>query len=790
LQGLGFRPFVFRLANQLGIKGGVANTPGGVVIYAQGKKLKQFLHSLLTNPPPYASIVDQHISYTQRIPFKDFSIQKSRLNEYNRAVFVLPDLSICPECRAELFSSSNRRFHYPFINCTQCGPRYTIILTLPYDRPRTTMRQFVMCAECKIEYTEPTNRRFHAEPIACPKCGPRIRLLNKKGQSITGNIIKKACCALQRGNILAIKGLGGFHLACDATNDRAVQRLRSLKERGAKPFALMAQDFDTIKLICETPKGAFEILSAHQAPILLLPKKIKPLLHLSPAIAPNNGYLGVMLPYTPLHLLVFDTLKRLMKRPVVLVMTSANPSDEPIAIEDRELLQRSPTMRGTSPSVIARHAVPKQSTSDNARTTCKEIPSPDKPARNDIKRKTIFDLMLTHNRPIANRCDDSVVALDGKKTVLVRRARGYAPQPIGLGPMFHVKHPTLAMGGDGRNVFGLAVRDRVHLSPHIGSLESASAEQTFLQTLERMMMWTGIVPKRVVCDLHPDYTSVRLAEQLASKFHARLVRVQHHFAHLLGVMAEHSLQGPVIGIAADGTGYGVDGTIWGCELILINKDLTWERVGHLGYLRHNAGAGMIADPEKLATQYLTACGIGREGLRRLKLNPDLVPKELPVVTSSLGRLFDAVATITGICQQATFEGEPAIALESAARKATGSLGISSKNPEFLRCYNRQLIIEPIPILKTVADLTVKGEKPAAIALWFHKVMINALASAALNLCKQHNTKQVLLAGGSFQNHLLRTGIAHSLSKSGLVVYYNQKVPLNDGGLALGQAVVS
>ncbi len=715
-----------------------------MIIYAQGKKLNNFVKSLLNNPPPYATIVESKISYTRMAPFEGFSIQKSRFDKNSRSGFILPDLRICPECLKELFSASNRRFLYPFINCTRCGPRYTIIFNLPYDRQRTTMRNFPMCKECKKEYSDPANRRFHAEPIACPECGPEITLLTKEDKVVTGDIIKTVCKSLLRGKILAIKGLGGFHLACDATNDQAVTRLRKLKERGAKPFALMADSFDTVKLICEAPETALAILTSYQAPILLLPKRERPALSLSPAIAPGNGYLGVMLPYTPLHLLIFDSLKRLTREPVILVMTSANPSDEPIAIDEEEILKRKPP---------------------------------------------ISDLILTHNRPIANRCDDSVVALDQEKTVMIRRARGYVLQPLLLSPMFHVKHPTLAMGGDGRNAFALGSGELVQLSPHIGNLETARSQEVFIQTLNRMITWTGIVPRRIVCDLHPDYISVRLAEQLSQRFDARLVKVQHHFAHLLGVMAEHNIQAPALGIAADGTGYGIDGAIWGCEFILIHKGFTWERVGHLGYLQHNAGAGMIADPVKLATQYLWACGIEAETLNRLNLNPEPVPKELPITTSSLGRLFDAVAAITGICRQATFEGEPAIALEAAARRAKSQPDIVSEPDDFLTTHNQRLIINPIPILKTVVELKLKSEDNGKIALWFHRIMIQLITRAGVKLCRRHRIKRVLLAGGSFQNQLLREGVSQVFLKFGLEVYYPRQVPLNDGGLALGQAVV-
>ncbi|MEO0049722.1 MAG: carbamoyltransferase HypF [candidate division WOR-3 bacterium] len=744
VQGIGFRPYVYQLASALNIKGTIANTRAGVVIVAQGDNLQLFIHQLRTHPPPLSIITAFKTVYIKAPPFANFSIIKSTAEPSSQSVDVLPDLSICAECRQELFNPRDRRFLYPFINCTKCGPRYTIIEQIPYDRERTTMRLFNMCPECQKEYLDPLNRRFHAEPIACPVCGPQLYLVDNKGRHLPGNPLSEAANALIKGKILAIKGLGGFHLACDATNETAVKSLRLRKERSNKPLAIMVEDIKTAKLICKLPPGAAKILGSSACPIVLLPKKKKPLLEIAPLVAPNNPDLGVMLAYTPLHLLLFHTLRQLTKKPAVLVMTSANRSDEPIVSEEKELINN---LRG------------------------------------------VFDLALTHNRPIANRCDDAVVAMESSKPILVRRARGYAPQPLQLGRMFHVKQPTLALGGDGRNMFAVAAGERVFFSPHIGELDSARSEQFLLETLERLITWTGIIPKRVVCDLHPDYHSTRLAFKLAKRFGANVCQIQHHFAHLLAVMAEHNLSAPLLGVGCDGTGYGLDGAIWGCEFILIRKDLSWRRLGHLGYLRHNAGAGMVADPVKVALAYLSQCGLKERQINGLGLKGHPLPDNLPVLTSSLGRLFDAVAAITGICIRATFEGEAAIALENAALNARKSALRQNRLSNALISSPRGLIIDPKPILLRVFEMTLSGKNPNSIALWFHQALTFLLARAALELTKETGVKVVCLSGGSFQNRFLRRGLKRLLSKRNLLVYHNEKVPLNDGGIALGQVVV-
>ncbi len=757
---------MFRLAKSLGIKGYVANTLTGVVVLAQGEKLPEFVNQLRSHPPPLAKITSFQISFIKTKPFNSFSIHRSPVDGKSPAVDILPDLNICSECRRELLTADDRRYLYPFINCTQCGPRYTIIQKLPYDRERTTMRHFQMCPECKKEYLDPLNRRFHAEPIACPDCGPKLSLflrngrrLKRKASTFDYNLISLAASAIKAGKILAIKGLGGYHLAADATNDQAVSLIRKSKERLGKPLALMVGDLKTAQAICRINPLATQVLKSIAAPILLLPKRETAKISLSPLVAPNNPFLGVMLPYTPLHLLLFRALHAINpNNPPVLIMTSANPPDEPIVTNEKELFQ---------------------------------------------KLKTSFHLALSHNRPIANRCDDSVIIPEGKEMIMVRRARGYAPQPLLVQPMFHVKHPSLGIGADQRNAFCLAHSDKVYLSPHIGDMGSVETEGFFLRALQRLRSWTKITPEKIVCDLHPDYHSVRLAERLSKNLGAKLYRVQHHYAHILSVMAEHNLKGPVLGLACDGTGYGLDGAIWGCEFLVVKNDLSWARVGHLGYLRHNAGLGELANPVKLALAYSHQCGLSQKTISRLGLKVTEWESEAgTVVTSSLGRLFDAVAGITGLCLDATFAGEAAIALEAAAIKAKkikdirrrevrkGAKEIKSQRANKDVSGGELLILDPKPILLGVIEKVLRNEPSEVVALWFHRTLVRLLVKNALSLARAYNIQTVCLSGGCFQNTILRKGVKNKLRRAGICVYHNQALPLNDGGIALGQVIAA
>lgn len=589
------------------------------------------------------------------------------------------------------------------------------------------MRSFAMCPACRREYNDPADRRFHAQPIACPVCGPQLALLDSRGRPVAGEPIEAAAAALARGQVVAVRSLGGFLLAADASSERAISRLRHTKDRADKPLALMCDSVATARLIAHVSAPGLAALRSVPRPIVLLKKRTPAALRISERVAPGNACLGIMLPYTPLHLLLLDAFRRLSGRPPVLVMTSANQQDDPI-IADTDGLY----------SALA----------------------------------GAFDYCLTHNRPIANRCDDSVVipgdSPDGP-AILVRRSRGFAPAPLRLRPAFHVKRPVLAVGGELRNCFALAAEDRVFLSPHIGDLSSPAAVAFFEEILDRMISWTGIRPEVVACDLHPDYLSVRLAERLAGRLKTGLLRVQHHLAHVLAVVAEHGLQPPVLGLACDGTGYGPDRTAWGCELLLVRPDYSWSRLGHLGYMFHREGAGELADPERVARAYLDAGLQLRGGGRRQA-----------VATSSLGRLFDAVAAITGVCRHASFAGQAAMALERAASFA--------RHPGRYRVSPPDL--DPRGLLEAVVHDQRAGLPAAEIAGRFHRGVAAGLAAAAASSALKYRVTAVCLSGGSFQNRILRRGVAMRLSRACLRVRHNQTVPLNDGGIALGQVLAA
>jgi len=747
VQGLGFRPYVYRLAKSMNISGTVSNSSQGVEIVAQGSNVEAFIRVLRSKPPPLARISRFSTVVVDTPKHTDFRIVRSR-RESALGVDVLPDISVCPDCRAELLDPGDRRYQYPFINCTQCGPRYTIIESLPYDRPQTTMKNFPMCTDCCREYSDPNDRRFHAQPDACAKCGPKVRLLGRKGQSIAGEAIKLAAEALGRGKILAVKSLGGFQLACDATCDSAVMLLRRRKRRPSKPLAIMCRSITTAGKLCRVSRASRELLASPAAPIVLMPKRSKPSIRLSGMIAPGNFCYGVMLPYTPLHLLLLDELRRTTGREPVLVMTSANNKDEPIVASEEELLS---CLGG------------------------------------------VFDYVLTHDRPIANRCDDSVVLGTGE-AIMSRRARGYAPQPVVLDSPFHVKQAVLALGGELRNCFALANRDKVYLSPHIGDISTRHGEDFLCQTLDRYMEWTGIRPRAIACDLHPDYASTRFAERLSRTNSVPLYRVQHHYAHIVSVMAERGLRGPVLGLACDGTGFGSDGAVWGCEFLLVKSDLSWARVGHLDYLSLTEDGGVLANPSRVATGYLLQM-LGRvpRGLNlgrhvaavRARLNSGN-----SVASSSLGRLFDSVAGIVGICRNASFEGEAPIALEAAATycsQAEVSREMRSW-PAAVSVQNRDvLLIDPRPLIAGVVNAFLAGTNRALVAACFHQAVVAALSRALFLLVDRYRPRTVALSGGSFQNSILRRGLLHALSRCGIHAEHNQSLPVNDGGVALGQS---
>jgi hydrogenase maturation protein HypF len=739
VQGLGFRPYVYNMAKRLGVTGSVRNTRRGVVVIAQGRNADRLVTEISTRPPTLARITSTEVRTELRAPADGFTIAGSG-KAGAATVDVLPDIATCPECRREITDPTDRRHGYPFTNCTQCGPRYSIIETLPYDRPNTTMRRFKMCPDCAREYSDPADRRFHAQPNACPSCGPRLMLLDRDGRELAAghDALMRAAKAIHTGRIIALKSIGGFQLACDATSARAVARLRRFKARPRKPLALMCSSIGTARKFCLVDRCSAALLESPQAPVVLLPKRPRPQLELADTVAPGNSRLGVMLPYTPLHRLLLAELRRLSGRDQALIMTSANPKDEPIVGDDKDLLRQLRPAGG---------------------------------------------LCLTNDRPIANRCDDSVVLpLAGAGFAFVRRARGYAPQPVELAPMFHVKRPVLAVGAEWKNCFCLASGGKAYLSPHIGSVATAQGEEFWLETLARYQEWTGIRPAAIACDLHPDYLSTRLAERLSADLGLPLVRVQHHHAHVLSALAETGQDEPTIGVACDGTGYGPDGTIWGCEFLLVQPDLTWTRVGRLDPLRLADAGAEVADPVRTGRAYLAQSVTGRRHQAgNLGANQEYAR------CSSLGRLFDAVAGITTICKHATFDAEAAIAIESCADPSErGSYHVA----DGLNFAVSPVVFDPRPVLLQVSRETKAGVPAATIAARFQNTVVLAVGRVALELCRRHEIRVVALSGGSFQNRRLLAGVGDLLRQAGIGVAVNRSVPANDGGIALGQVAAT
>ena len=738
VQGLGFRPFVYRLAQDLCVSGTVSNSTRGVVIVAQGRNARRLISELRSRPPRLALISSVETRTVRRPRLDGFRIVGSDSGAAG-GVTVLPDLATCSDCRREVLDPKNRRTGYAFTNCTQCGPRYTIIERLPYDRPNTTMRKFLMCPTCRTEYEDPSDRRFHAQPNACPVCGPRLSLFGPEAgkpepeRAGAGAVspLSVAARAILSGRTVALKSLGGFQLACDAANDAAVRRLRRRKHRPRKPLALMCGSVAAARRLCRVTAAARRLLESAAAPIVLMPKLAAPGIAVTESIAPGNDLLGVMLAYSPLHIALFEELARLGRSSAVLVMTSANRSDEPITATDEEL-------------------------------------------RSELNG--VFDLALTHDRPIANRADDSVVLAGtgrSRTAVPIRRARGFAPDPIQLAPMFHVKHPILAVGAEWKNCFALAAGNKACLSPHIGTVASARGEAFFRATLERYRRWTGVRPEAVACDLHPDYLSTRLAERLSGEFRVPLIRVQHHYAHVLSVLAEQGASGPVLGIACDGTGYGTDGAIWGCEFLLVQDDLSWTRVGHLDYMLLAGAGSEVANPTIVGRAYVAqardnSAGSGLE-------------------TSSLGRLFDAVAGITGICRRASFDGEPAIALESTCEPGERGHWFRAG---LLNTTVSPALIDTRELIRLVSRETSAGTMPGVIAARFHNTLCRAFGRLAITLAERYEASSVVLSGGSFQNRRLLRGVSNVLKCRRLRVITNSSVPPNDGGVALGQALAA
>jgi len=740
VQGVGFRPFLYRLATELGLTGYVTNTPNGALAEAEGRRdqLEAFLIRSQREVPPRASIQSLEASWLDPVGYADFIIRPS-LQEGVREAFILPDIATCADCLRELNDPSDRRYRYPFINCTNCGPRYSIILRLPYDGPHTTMSRFRMCEACQQEYENPLDRRFHAQPNACPVCGPHVELWDPEGRCLADRdeAIQGAIAAVTEGQIVAVKGLGGFHLMVDAANDDAVQRLRRLKRREAKPLAVMFPDVNSAARVCALSVLERRALESPERPIVLLSKLPEAEDLIAPSVAPNNPQVGAMLPYTPLHHLLLEGIAR----PVV--ATSGNLSDEPICTDEHEAVQR---LTG------------------------------------------IADLFLVHDRPIARHVDDSVVRVVRDREQVLRRARGYAPLPV----LLPASGPTaLAVGPHLKCSVALAVGRSAYVSQHIGDLDTVGAREAHVRVVRDLIALYEERPAVIVTDLHPDYASTLTAEMLAAEMAAngtapQTLPVQHHYAHILACMAENEITGQVLGVAWDGTGLGTDGTIWGGEWLLCTPS-RFERVAHLRSFRLPGGDAAMREPRRSAigTLYEMYGAAANDKL------PASVPTAMVQVwlkmlergtnvsrTTSAGRLFDAVASLLDICQVARFEGQAAMELEWAM----GANGPLEPYRLEMRQEGGALTVDWQPLIEGIVADAAKGVPLPEISRGFHDALVEGIVSVA----RAVGEKSIVLSGGCFQNRYLTEKACERLTAEGFRVYVHQRVPPNDGGIALGQ----
>jgi len=737
VQGVGFRPFIYQLANHHGLKGQVANTATGVSLVLEGPALwiQRFIGDLPHRKPPLAHIVTVSTTPEPVAGFTSFSIVKSRGSD-SRATLISPDVMVCEDCLAEMRDPRNRRFAYPFINCTNCGPRYTIIDDIPYDRPKTSMRHFTMCPHCQAEYDDPADRRFHAQPNACPVCGPKVTLCTPDGTPIVNDDpIAETANRIKAGRIAAIKGLGGFHLAVDATHPEAVTRLRRRKHREEKPFALMCANLAQIKAITHVCPEEEALLVSIQRPIVLLKKR--PNTSIAEAVSPCNAYFGVMLPYTPLHHLLLDFGF------TALVMTSANLSEEPIAIDNLEAFRR---------------------------------------------LSDIADDFLIHDRDIYLRSDDSIVRHCAGHMRPVRRSRGYVPMPVFLKSEIP---PVLACGAELKNTVCLTRSRQAFVSQHIGDLENRATGEFFRLTVNHLKRLLDIDPQIVACDLHPDYMSTRYAHELEG---VTCIAVQHHHAHIAACMAENQVDGPVIGLAFDGTGLGTDGTIWGGEVLLADYR-SFSRAAHLEPVPMPGSAAAIKEPWRMAVSHLRAAfgEFPDDSIPLLKsidkqkttLMLQMMDKQInSPLTSSLGRLFDAVAAIIGLRHQVAFEGQAAMELEMVADESeSGCYDFSWDGIEVMQ-------LATTPIVRAVTQDLIQGVSQAVISARFHNTLIVLCDSVCRHLRGRTGIDRVALSGGVFQNSRLLGGLSDALESSGFDVITHKRVPANDGGLSLGQAVVA
>ena len=749
VQGVGFRPTVSRHATSNGICGTVCNKGPYVEIYAQGQKkqMEGFLKALEVQPPKRAAILKintEDVTAETDMHFETFNIIESEKTKGE--IFVSPDIAICEECKEEMYDPKDRRYLHPFINCTCCGPRLTILDALPYDRERTSMKEFPMCPDCAEEYEDETTRRYDAQPVCCNKCGPEVYLI---GRSERGkDAITYTRRMISEGKIVAIKGIGGFHLCCDATNEEAVQRLRTLKRRPAKPFAVMAKDESVVKRECVVTPEQEMILTGHQKPILLLDKENGG--RLAPSIAPGNPKVGVMLPYAPVQLLIFQYDDGI-EMPDILVMTSGNTSGAPICREDTEAV---------------------------------------------AELSHLCDAMLSHNRKIRIRADDTVMDFYKNEPYMIRRSRGYAPLPFMMSTDW--KGKVLAVGGELKNTFCIGVDSRFYPSPYVGDLEDLRTVKALQETIQRFQTLLEVHPQVVVCDLHPKYNSTVVAEELGYP----IVKVQHHYAHILSCMVENDCQEPVIGVAFDGTGYGTDGTIWGGEILLADyEDFT--RFGNITPFLQIGRDVSAKEGWRIAVSMIYGYTKDRELAGEIMKKLDLCSEKESkvqfamadrklnaVLSTSVGRLFDAVSAILGIRHKSSFEGEASMALEFAAEAYEQKDHEQKQNEKIDPLVYEEdghVILNTQLLVQRIVEAKLQGADSGRLAYWFHEILAEQITAVCVEARNVSGRQKAVLSGGVFQNRLLLRLTEERLTEEGFEVLRHRMVPPNDGGIAVGQA---
>ena len=744
VQGVGFRPFVFRLAKELALPGWVSNTAAGVFVEVEGdpERLREFQLRIERDKPAIASIQSLESSFLDPVGCSDFTIHESSGGE--KSVLVLPDIATCPACLADISGPQNRRYRYPFTNCTNCGPRFTIIEALPYDRPSTTMRRFTMCQDCEREYRDPANRRFHAQPNACPQCGPQLQLWDKNGVRIgdRDDALHMTAGAIRAGKVVAVKGLGGFHLLADARNNEAVKTLRERKHREEKPLALMFPRLFSIRGDCEVSPAEERLLCSPESPIVLLKRKPYPRSGISPLIAPRNPCIGAMLPYTPLHHLLLSELN------FPVVATSGNLSDEPICIDEREALER---------------------------------------------LHNIADCFLVHNRPIVRHADDSIVRVVADRELVLRRARGLASLPVFTKDALP---PILAVGAHQKNTIAASIGNQVFVSQHIGDLETQEAYSAFEHVIESFKKLYDFAPQAIACDLHPNYMSTEYARRTGLP----LISVQHHYAHVLACMAENELDAPVLGVSWDGSGYGLDGTVWGGEFLWVDET-GFERAAHLRTFTLPGSERAVKEPRRSALGILHELfGANLKEKHGLAPVRAFTPAELKTIvamvehglnsprTSSAGRLFDGVASLLDLRQTVRFEGQAAMELEALATAAATDDEYALKNTN----ESGPLVLDWEPMILAILEDLRRGVAGALIARKFHNTLVSMMLTAAEQVFSKRTSpdSKIVLTGGCFQNKLLTELAIRRFSDAGYRVYWHQRIPPNDGGISVGQIMAA